>query len=459
VANLFRSMLRADSALRADPALSLNEWATWFGFNGLDYMVQHGGTQGQPGEKIEGNFQGHVQGAYKTNGVVFACIAARQLLFSEARFQFRRMRAGRPGELFGQQNLQILERPWENATTGDLLTRAILDVDLAGNFYGVRRGRMIRRLRPDWVTIIAGSQTSSPLDTTLVGYTYQEGGPASGNDPIVLLPEEVCHFAPLPDPLARHRGMSWLSPIVGEVLGDKAATAHKTNFFDAGAKLGYVVTMDPTGEMSEEQFKRWVDVFQAKHEGAANAYKTLFLSRGADVKVVGADLKQVDFKQVQGAGETRICAAARVPPIIVGVSEGLESATYSNYGQARRAFADLTMRPLWRNIAGALSSIIDVPAGAELWYDDRDIPFLQEDMKDEAEIQQMQAAAIRQLVDAGYTAESVVGAVTAGDLTLLQHSGLFSVQLQPPGASQSSASPVLDGQNGRRLLEEFVTAP
>jgi hypothetical protein len=57
--------------------------------------------------------------------------------------------------------------------------------------------------------------------------------------------------------------------------------------------------------------------------------------RGADVKTVGADLQQVDFKQVQGAGETRICAAARIPPIIVGVSEGLDSATYSNYGQAR----------------------------------------------------------------------------------------------------------------------------
>jgi hypothetical protein len=62
--------------------------------------------------------------------------------------------------------------------------------------------------------------------------------------------------------------------------------------------------------------------------------------------------------------------------------------------------------------AGSLANIVDVPAGAELWYDDRDISFLQEDMKDEAEIQQTQANAIRSLIDAGYEPDSVVDAVT-----------------------------------------------
>jgi hypothetical protein len=78
------------------------------------------------GEPIEANFQGYVQGAYKSNGVVFACMAARQLLFSEARFQFRQLRGGRPGDLFGSPELAILETPWTNGTTGDLLTRMIL---------------------------------------------------------------------------------------------------------------------------------------------------------------------------------------------------------------------------------------------------------------------------------------------------------------------------------------------
>jgi hypothetical protein len=92
------------------------------------------------------------------------------------------------------------------------------------------------------------------------------------------------------------------------LLGDQS---HKRTFFDNGAKLGYVVTLDPEGKLNPDQFKEWVSTFKTGHEGALNAYKTLFLSAGADVKVVGADMKQIDFSNVQGHGETRICAAAR----------------------------------------------------------------------------------------------------------------------------------------------------
>jgi phage portal protein BeeE len=161
-------------------------------------------------------------------------------------------------------------------------------------------------------------------------------------------------------------------------------------------------------DMNPQKFDEWVSRFRAGHEGRERV-QDLFLAGGADVKPVGANMQQADLTNIQGAGETRICNAARVPAIIVGVTEGLESATYSNYAQARRAFADLTMRPMWRDFAASMANIIDVPSDAELWYDDRDIPFLQEDVKDEAEIQQTQAATITTLVRDGFTAESAIG--------------------------------------------------
>jgi HK97 family phage portal protein len=431
-----------------DLPLSMDQYLDMFTFGGIQYpfVVQGGGTV-QKNEEIGGDYKGYVEGIYKRNGVVFACMAARQLLFSEARFQYQRMRGGRPGDLYGTPGLATLESPWENGTTGDLLEAAITDVDLAGNAYFVRRGRSIRRLRPDWVTIIAGTSTGSPIDAEPIGYLYHEGGQYSGEDPEALDPQFVAHFKAYRDPLYRFRGMSWIQSVIGEILGDQAATSHKTSFFENGANLGYVVTMDPEGRMGPEQFRNWVSTFKAGHEGAMNAYKTLFLSNGADVKVVGTNFKDLDMKAVQGAGETRICAAARVPAIIVGVSEGLESATYSNYGQARRAFADLTMRPMWRKMAGALATIVDVPSDSRLWYDDRDIPFLQEDEKDASEIQQMQANTIRTLLDAGFTPDSVVLAVTNGNYDLLEHSGLYSVQLQEPGA-QEQVSGLIEGSNG-----------
>lgn len=428
-----------------DMALTFSQYvAQYFSYQGMQYPM---GTysQGMQGnrETINREFAGYVQGAYKSNGVVFACMLARLLLFSEARFMFRQLRQGRPGDLFSTAKLDILRKPWTNATTGDLLTRAIQDADLAGNSYTARIGpNKLRRLRPDWTFIVLGSENApydglaeevliDEIDVDVLGYGYQPGGPAGGRPIQTFLPNEVAHFAPIPDPMASYRGMSWLETIVREITSDSAATTHKLKFFENGATSNTWVSFDPT--IGKEAFDAWVAKYRENHEGVLNAYKTLFLGGGAVPKVIGADFQQMDFKTVQGAGETRIAAAAGVPPIIVGLSEGLQAATYSNYGQARRRFADMTMRPLWRNMAGSLAAIVPPPPASELWYDDRDIPALADDAKDAAEIQQIEASSMSTLINAGFEPDTVIDAVTAGDLTRLVHTGLVSVQLQPPG--------------------------
>lgn len=446
-----------------DSLISLADY--WNQLQSFTYQGNLYTLPGAPQEEITGAFTGLAQQALKSNGVVFACMLVRQLLFSEARFQFRQIRNGRPGDLFGTADLAPLEQPWPNGTTGDLLSRALQDADLAGNAFFVRRGSQIKRLRPDWVKIAIGSMGDAEsgawdVDSEILGYLYKPGGPGSKYPEQSFLREEVAHFAPIPDPEAQFRGMSWLTPIVREIMSDKAATQHKLAFFENGATPNLVIKYD-TADI--EKFKTYVELFKTGHEGAANAYKTIFLATGADATVVGADLKQLDFKQVQGAGETRIAAAAGVPPVIVGLSEGLQAATYSNYGQARRRFADGTMRPLWRCMAGAMASIITVPSGSELWYDARDIAFLQEDQKDAAEIQSVEAQSIRTLTDAGFTPESVIAAIIASDFSRLVHTNLFSVQLQPPGTvldqpMPMKALPAGNGTNSERMARELLAA-
>ena len=411
-------------------------------------------------EEIPSDFTGYVQAAYRGNGVVFACMLARMMLFSEARFTWRQIRSGAPGKLFGTADLAVLEHPWPSGTTGDLLARAIVDVDLSGNAFLARRpGPTIKRMRPDWVTIILGSQgdpdtQAGDLDAEVLGYIYHPGGEYSGRAPVNLLREQVAHFAPIPDPLASYRGMSWLTPIVREIVADSAATTHKLKFFENGATPNMVVKLDPAVTMTA--FDAWVDKFEAAHAGVLNAYKTLYLGAGAEATVVGADMRQIDFKVTQGAGETRIAAAAGVPPIIVGLSEGLQAATYSNYGQARRRFADGTMWPLWRNMVGSLETIVPPPAGSQLWVDDSDIPFLREDEKDRADIQSTQAQSIKALTDAGFDPTSVIDAITAGDLGRLSHTGLYSVQLQPPNPDGTVPPATQAGRALAALIEPYL---
>lgn len=422
-------------AVERDAPLAFDQWVDMFGYLGSQYPIVP--MQTLKGERMEapGDFVGYAAQLYKSNGPVFACMAVRHLLFSEARFMFRERIEGRPGKLYGNSTLGILNVPWTGGTTGDLLARMIQDADLQGDAFVARRPRRLKRLRPDWVTVIYGSQGEGMwnIDSELLGYLYHPGGVHSEEDPVPLLPESVAHFMPNPDPLSPGRGMSWLTPVLREILGDQAATVHKTRFFENAGTPNMAVTFPDS--VKPEAFERWVDIFEGKHTGVANAYKTLYLGGAAKPEIVGLDFKQMDFKVTQGAGETRIAAAAGVPPVIAGFSEGLQSATYSNYSQARRRFADATLRPLWRNCAGSLARIIPVPWGSELWYDDSDIAFLREDQKDEAEVQSLQAQAIKALIDAGFEADAAVTAVTSGDLMRLEkaHSGLFSVQLQPAG--------------------------
>jgi phage portal protein BeeE len=323
------------------PQLSLDSWASWFNFGGLSYPNVPTQTLGGNHEEIGGDFRGYIEGAYKSNGVVFACILSRLLVFSEARFQFRQTRNGRPGDLFGTPALKLLEHPWANATTGDLLTRMLQHADLAGNSYTARRSRdRLRQMRPDWVTIIMGSDTRPEADATVddldlevLGYAYHPRGPQAGGQPEILLREEVAHFAPIPDPSANFRGMSWLTPVLREIMADSAATAHKLQFFENGATPNMIVTFDP--KVTQGQADEVQAAIRERQAGIANAYETMVLGGGATATVVGADMRQIDFKVTQGHGETRVAAAAGVPPIIVGLSEGLEAATYANYSQAK----------------------------------------------------------------------------------------------------------------------------
>jgi phage portal protein BeeE len=418
-----------------------------FGFQGIGYGLGGYGASlapsplqttlgGQLTEMAPNTFVGLAQGAYATNGVVFACMMVRQLIFSSIRFQWQRMRNGHASDLYGTPDLALLERPWIGGTTQDMLGRFIQDADLAGNSYWYRDTKELVRLRPDFVNLVVAPRmmpnNRGQIGWKLFGYVYYERGYGAESEPVGFTPDEVVHFAPIPDPLANFRGMSWLTPILREIQADHAMSRHQLKFFDNGATPNLVIKHDTQATL--EKIKKFGKEMEAEFGGLENAYKSLHLYPGADATVVGANMRQIDFKQVRGGGETRIAAAAGIPPIIVGLSEGLEAATYANYGQARRRLADGTAHPLWQNLAGSIETVMKLPdSSTRLWYDATDVPFLREDEGDAANIANVRSTTINTYITAGFEPDSVVKAVDSGDLGLLKHTGLVSVQLNKPG--------------------------
>jgi len=415
-------------------------------FGGSQYLLSGGAPQGPPGvpsESAPDSFEQVVRQVYYRSGIVAACIAARAGLVSEARFKYRTFDTRK---MYGDQSLVPLEKPTPNATSGDILARFEQDASLSGNAYRLRIGNELHHVRPDHMHIILGSndpdyEMADAPDATVVAYAYWPGGPSGPYDPRFYDPRDVAHYAPEPDPLMRFRGVSWVSSVFHEIETDRQMTAHKGKFLEKGVPpfaLKYPEEIT-RGDQGAERAKDIITMFREQHARASRDWEALHLFGGADPVSIGLNFRDLDFKTIQGAGETRIASRARVPAAVLGISEGLQGSALNagNFGQARRQFGEQYAYPSLRQMCEALASLVAVPAGSELWYDLTDVAFLREDAKDAAEVIATQAQAIRTLVDGGMEADAAVGAVTGGDLSLLagNHTGLVPVQLQPPGMS------------------------
>jgi HK97 family phage portal protein len=410
----------------------IDDYQAWIQMSGAQFPVQTSGLLGAA--ELPDATAAAFAKIYKENGVVSACLAIRQRIFSEVTFRFVAINNGKLGRMFGTPSLDILERPWPNGTTGELAVRMIQDVDLAGNFFGVIEGGQIYRRDPAKTTFILSGKPDEDEFVDVIGYLYRPKG--KDGPTYSYTTDQMCHWSPIPDPAHPYKGMSWITPILREIRSDNAATDAKASFFANGMTPNMVVKF-PEGVMSQKAFDRFKRKMEQDYAGTRGAGKTLYLAPGADIEVVGKDFKEMDFAETVGRDEARIASAAGVPPVIVGLKESLagSSLNQGNYAAARRSFADGTMRPLYRSAAAALETIVKPPGrDSKLWYDDSQVAFFREDRGDAATIQSTQAQTIKAYIDAGFEPASVIAAVEAEDRSLLVHSGLYSVQLQAPGA-------------------------
>jgi phage portal protein BeeE len=446
----------------------LGDWDGWGGqgpASGASVLMT---SYGQPGsEPILPTLMQNTAGAYGGNAIVFGAILARLMLFSEATFAFRDLTDKHlfggyetDGRTMGARLLRKLETPWPNGTTGELLARMIQDVDLTGNFYVRDAGDQLVRLRPDWVTIISELVTDGGgrQYRKVIGYHYEppQTGPDEG-PPQTFDVDEVAHWSPIPDPWANFRGMSWLTPVLREVAADQAMTTHKIRYLQNAASPNLLVKYSQ--KLGKDTVARIQDQIESRHGGVDNAFRTMVLDEGADVTVIGNSFEQMSFSTVQAAGENRILIASGVPGIVIGSKEGLMAATYSNYEQAMRRFADLTMRPLWRSACAALQQLITPPAGSRLWFDVSDIAALRQGEKERADTVFVQAQAVAQLVHYNYDPLSARDAVMSGDLSLLKHTGApLQIMTEVPKASPPTAQLPDAGQTGAAVEKPQLPA-
>jgi len=444
--NLVQRLRRSLTPVRANETvpISFTDWAKMFApGNGVNYQGRN-----YPSFNLSST-------PGSDSSIVYTCEAKRVSVFSEARFAWQRIRNGRPmpGALFGTDALSVLEEPWIGATTRDLLAVCELDVAYYGNSYwtidqwSIPGKVMLVRIDPRNVKPLTQA-SYDPVNGNRFGEFLIGYGAVVDNKSIIFSPEDIAHYKPIPLPGNQWVGQSWISACLPDVEVDREITAHKNATVKNGANLTHVISMDPNIDPLE--FDLFVEKFNEKHTGPQQAGKTLFIQGGTDVKTVGQSWESLSLRATQGAGETRVAAAAGTHPVILGLSEGLAGSALNagNYSAAKRNFVDGTMCPLWGTWVGSFASLVSKPGrDTRLWYDARDIPFLREDITDLAAVLTQNATVINILVTAGFEPDAVIEAVYAGDVSGLigQHNGLPSVQ------QQNVTSP-------RNLDQEFILA-
>ena len=429
-----------------------------FSYNGTTYPVGLRGTlAGNRAMEVVNTLPSHAR-VIQQSPPAWGAQMVRAATLSQVRFTFRNppWHPRTPRRQFSNSALRLLEQPWPNGSTGELVARMEWHEGLGGMAIVARRPDRLQVLRPDWCGILWGSQTEElnpahALDRELLGYVYQNGGlgySEFGYKPHFLLPDECIHWAPNGDPLDSSVGMSWITPAIRELQSDILAGQHKIKYWENGATPNLVVKGIPA--VNREQFDEVVEMMEERHAGAANAFRTLYLTAGADADVIGNNFHEIDFRGITAAGETRISVLSRVPASILGITEGLQGSSLNagNFAAARRTFADTWVYPTLQDLAKSLAPLIEVPADAELWYDTQDMPLLREDAKDQAEIDLIKTQALRTLVDGGFEPEGAIKTVAPEWIDSLKHTGNVSVQLQPPGVAiknASGAQKLLDG--------------
>jgi len=370
-------------------------------------------------EAILPQVAGWASDTYGSNSVVFSAILARMMLFAEAALK---LQGKADKHLYTDQSLALLQEPFGDGTsTGELLVRMEQDVSLAGNAYiwGVPGEDLLVRLRPDWTTIVSElvQVPGGGAYRRRLGYLVMPPQGITGQGGNQYYPaEEVAHWAPIPDPQATFRGMSWLTPAYRDILGDQGMVTHKVKYLENAASPNLLIrysqklapgTMDAVRER-----------ITARHGGAANAFKTLVLDQGADATVIGNSLQQMDFTDVGASGAERILSDSLVPGVLVGL-EPLRGAG-RGYQESMQKFANLYGRPAWRSACGVLARFVPgLPAGARLWYDTADIAALQDGELERGQAALVRGQALLTCRQAGYTRESAVKFVESGDVSQL----------------------------------------
>jgi HK97 family phage portal protein len=292
----------------------------------------------------DSSYETFARNGYGRNELVFACISEKAQSLPQSVLRVYPTSAG--GEpLEGHRLRQLISQPNPVTNEFEFFELSVTYLDLAGNCYWlVQRARdglpaELWPLRPDLVRVLP----SMDPRVWRYGYVLDPSAAARGQEPEVvpIPPGDLIHIK-YPNPLDPYFGQAPLRPASRASTLDNAATDFVDGLLRNDAVPRVVVT-------TQQEINQTVaDKLRAMWRRNTRRGEPSFLQMGMDIKVLGLNLRDLEFPDLRTISESRICMALGVPPILVGAKVGLDRSTFTNYGEARVSFWEETVMPLQR---------------------------------------------------------------------------------------------------------------
>ena len=255
----------------------------------------------------------------------------------------------------------------------DFVETLVTNLQVSGNAYVLReRGRSgaivaLKLLRSDRVTVNIAESGA------VADYTYEINGKNYS------IPAGDCAHLKLPNPADDVYGLSPILVCSRFLNLDISISEFLRAFYaNAGVPAGILKLKRRISSQDEADVVR--NRWRSSFSGSGGWHALAVLDEDASYEQVAPAIKDMDTSSLTKVTETRIAATFGVPPILLGLQAGLETASYSNYQQARESFVAETVSPLLSKISQFLTRALELDSDQYVYADTNGIKMFTEDV-------------------------------------------------------------------------------
>lgn len=314
---------------------------------------------------LDDDYRDLAQGAYGRNSIVHAAVREISASLSMAPLQVLDSK-GQPADV--HPLLDLLENPTPFHTTEELMETIVIHRILSGNAYllKVRAGKKSNKIKELWPLRPDRVKVQVDSNSYISSYIYEIDGNQFRIDP-----KDIIHIKYV-DPINMFIGQSPLRSLLKDIDADnESVNFTRSTLKNGGMPSGVLSVENPLSKHERDRIRQqWLESYGGENKGTL-----AILEGGVSYDTLSMSTKDLALVEVNDMTRKRILAVLGVPGILLG----FDSATYANYGEARRSFWEETVVSWQREIAAKLERDPELnPTRLQFKFDNENVPAMRE---------------------------------------------------------------------------------